>query len=160
MQPPPPAIYAPRFVTTRVTLPMRLVAAVVALGCAGVLGVAIVLPPNPEGIGTHTSMGFSRCEFLYRTGIPCPSCGMTTSFAHFVRGNLAASVYVQPMGFVLAVLTTAAFWVSSYIAVTAKPALRLLQMLPTGYYLLLTMFFALAAWGWKIFIHLRGMDGW
>jgi hypothetical protein len=85
---------------------------------------------------------------------------MTTSFSHFVRGNLLAAFYVQPMGAVLAMLTAAAFWVSLYIAVTGRPALRLVRLIPVHYYLLPLALFAVAAWGWKIYIHLHGIDGW
>jgi hypothetical protein len=102
----------------------------------------------------------ARCEFLYRTGLPCPSCGMTTSFSHMAHGQPLASVYVQPMGAVLCVLTAAAFWVSSYMVFTGRPVLRLLRLVPARYYLLPLMFFAIAAWGWKIYIHTHGMDGW
>ena len=35
-------------------------------------------------------------------GIPCPTCGMTTSFAHFVRGDLQSSFHTQPAGFAIA----------------------------------------------------------
>jgi hypothetical protein len=105
-------------------------------------------------------MGLQRCEFLERTGIPCPTCGMTTSFAHFARGNIAASLYVQPMGTVLATLTAATLWVALYMALTGEPVMRLLRIVPARYYFLPLMIFAVAAWGWKIFIHLRGIDGW
>jgi hypothetical protein len=138
----------------------RLLAAAVALSCAVVLIIAARLVPSPTGVGTHTAMGLVRCEFLARTGIPCPSCGMTTSFSHFAHGNILASIYVQPMGAALALLTAAGFWVSLYIAITGKPALRLMRLIPARYYLLPLMFLAVAAWGWKIFIHLHGIDGW
>jgi hypothetical protein len=85
---------------------------------------------------------------------------MTTSFAHFVRGHFLGSFYVQPMGAILALLTCAAFWVSLYMAVSGKPAHRLMQWLPARYYALPLAFLAVAAWGWKIFIHLKGIDGW
>lgn len=85
---------------------------------------------------------------------------MTTSFSHFVRGNLAASFYVQPMGMVLASLTTLTFWAGLYIAITGKPIYRLFHFLRPRYYLI--PFFALfvLAWAWKIWIHLTGRDGW
>jgi hypothetical protein len=85
---------------------------------------------------------------------------MTTSFAWFARGNLAASFYVQPMGMVLAVLTAAGFWVALYIGLSGKPALRLLRVVPARYYLVPLFALAVAAWGWKMFIVLRGIDGW
>lgn len=85
---------------------------------------------------------------------------MTTSFAHFVRGNLLASLYVQPMGMLLALMTTAALWTGIYISLTGRRALSLLKLLPLRYYLLASMLLALIAWGWKIWIHLHGIDGW
>jgi len=85
---------------------------------------------------------------------------MTTSFAWFVRGNFLASFYVQPMGFVLAVAAAMTFWASIYVAATARPVYVLLSFVPRSYLLLPALLFGAAAWGWKIFIHLHGMDGW
>jgi hypothetical protein len=85
---------------------------------------------------------------------------MTTSFAWFVRGNIAASFYVQPMGCVLAVLTVVTFWTGLYIAATGRAAYRLILFIPARYYVLPLLGWALAAWGWKIFIHTSGIDGW
>jgi hypothetical protein len=155
-----PAIYAPQIAVPNLGIVPRFFAFAVTVGCATVLFIASWLTPDPRGVGSHTELGMPRCEFHYRTGVPCPSCGMTTSFAHFARGNLIASFYVQPMGFLLAVATSAAFWVSLYMGITGKPVLLLLRIIPPGYYLLPLMFFAIAAWGWKIFIHWRGIDGW
>jgi len=87
---------------------------------------------------------------------------MTTSFAWFARGNLAASFYIQPMGMVLATLTAATFWIAMYIALTGKPLHRMLRFLPqpARTVVIPLLAFAILAWGWKIFIHLNGMDGW
>jgi len=85
---------------------------------------------------------------------------MTTSFAWFVRGNFLASFYVQPMGFVLAVMAAMTFWAALYVAITGKPAYLLLSFVPRRYTLLPLLLFGAAAWGWKIFIHLHGIDGW
>ena len=47
-----------------------------------------------------------------------------------------------------------------YIGLTGKPFARLMRTIPTRYYVAPLLTFAVLAWGWKIFIHLRGMDGW
>jgi hypothetical protein len=109
---------------------------------------------------THLALRLLPCEFLRVTGLPCPSCGMTTSFSFFVRGNWLASFYVQPMGFVIALLCAMVFWSALFIALTAKPAHRLLYILPAMYYVIGLMSIGIAAWAWKIFIHVRGIDGW
>jgi hypothetical protein len=85
---------------------------------------------------------------------------MTTSFSWFARGNLIASAYVQPMGLILALMAAASVWGGSYIAVSGRPVHRLLRLLPAGYTLIPLLLVGVVAWGWKIFIHLNGIDGW
>lgn len=68
-----------------------------------VLGVARWLRPDPQGFGTHEQLGLLPCNFRVITGIGCPSCGMTTAFAWFVRGRLDASWGANPAGCLLAV---------------------------------------------------------
>jgi hypothetical protein len=155
-----PTIFSPDFTPVRATVSQRLLALTVALACVAPLVVAAQLTPSPTGVGTHSEMGFASCQFLDRTGLPCPTCGMTTSFAWFARGNLLASAYVQPMGFVGALLAAAGFWIGLYIAVTGRPVVRLLQMVPYRYYLIPLLTFAVGAWGWKMFLILHHIDGW
>ena len=154
-----PVIYAVRDVPTP-GRGGRVVAALVAVGCLAVLVCAATLEPSPTGVGTHTAMGLTRCAFHDRTNLPCPSCGMTTSFAWFAHGNLAASAYVQPMGALLALATAACVVGGLYVAATGRPVYRLLRLIPSRYYVLPVMLFAVLAWAWKIFIRLRGIDGW
>ncbi len=155
-----PIIYTPS--VQRLTVPVsgRFLVAGIALAMLGLLVTAVILKPNPQGVGTHRAMGFQRCEFMARTGLPCPSCGMTTSFAWFVRGNWLASLYVQPAGFVLALLCATTFWASLYVALTGRPIQRLRHQLPAVLLVLSLMGIGIAGWAWKMFIHLRGMDGW
>ena len=138
----------------------RLLAAALALGCLTPLIMAALLSPSHDGLGTHREMGFAQCSFLQRTGLPCPSCGMTTSWAWFSRGNVVASLYIQPMGTVLAALAACCFWAGLYVAITGRPVYRLLHVIPGRYYFVPLLAFAILAWGWKIFIHLTGRDGW
>jgi hypothetical protein len=160
-----PPIYAPRAQVARLTLGARLLAVGVAGGCLAMLVAAVIVRPDPSGVGSHHQLHvgqkhLERCAWLERTGVPCPTCGMTTSFAHFVRGNFVASFYVQPMGFVLAVLTAMTVWGGLYIAFTGRPAHRLLRFVPSRYYLAPLFTLAVLAWAWKIAIHLTGHDGW
>ena len=155
-----PRIYAISPVPQRLGLLHRAIAAAVSLGCLAVLITAVSLRPSRTGVETHRQLGLDECQFLRTSGLPCPSCGMTTSFAWFVRGNLLASAYVQPAATLLAAAAGMTFWAGLYVAATGKPVYRLLGRLPGYYYVLLPIGLGIAAWAWKIFLHLRGIDGW
>jgi hypothetical protein len=155
-----PAIYSPRPKQVRMSLLERLLALAIALGCLAVLITALVLDPSPSGVGTHRRLGLDACSLLVRTGVPCPTCGMTTSFSYFVRGRLGASFYTQPMGTCLAFLAAITFWGGLYIAFTGRPAHRLMRSILPRYYLLPLFTLAVLAWVWKICIHVMGHDGW
>jgi hypothetical protein len=86
----------------RLGRPTRFALVVSALGLAGVLGVACLLEPDPRGYGTHTQLGLPPCAFSVLTGNRCPACGMTTSFAWFVRGRFDRSWRANPVGSLLA----------------------------------------------------------
>lgn len=77
--------------------------AALLLGIVAVIGVALSLEPDPRGYGTHEALGLPPCGlvFLTRGRVPCPSCGMTTSFAHAARLQLADSFRAHPFGLVL-----------------------------------------------------------
>ncbi len=66
---------------------------------------AAALEPNAAGVGTHEQLGLPRCTFLWLTGIPCPFCGMTTSWAHAANLEVGAAFLAQPMGLALFLAT-------------------------------------------------------
>ena len=68
------------------------------------LGTAWRLQPDSTGFGTHQQLGLPPCTIVSLFGIRCPSCGMTTSWAHFVRGDLVASVRANVGGALLAAI--------------------------------------------------------
>ena len=84
---------------------VRIYLVVLAAGLVGLLGVARGLRPDPRGYGTHTQLGLGPCAFAVLTGRPCPSCGMTTSFAWFARGRVAQAWRASPPGCLIALLT-------------------------------------------------------
>ena len=78
-----------------------------ALGMAVVFVIAASLNPyNADGsarrMETHRQLGLPPCKFKEKTGLPCPSCGMTTSFALLVRGDVVHSLRANAAGTLLA----------------------------------------------------------
>ena len=150
-----------RFVEPRrLSVGARVGVGMLSAACLLVLVLAARLTPNPTGLGTHRGLGLPECGFLEATGLPCPSCGMTTSFAWFVRGNLLASVYVQPMGAMLAALCGLGVWAGAFAAFTGTPLHRLLATIPSRTWAVPLLSLAITAWGWKMYLHVHGIDGW
>jgi hypothetical protein len=77
-----------------------------ALGLVLVFGIARWLNPYEDGrprrMETHLQLGLPPCNFRVLTGMPCPSCGMTTSFALLVRGDMHNSLRANAVGTLLA----------------------------------------------------------
>ena len=134
----------------------RWVCALLAAIALAVLGVALWLVPSPTGVGTHRGLGIPPCGWMQAYDVPCPTCGMTTAFSLAAHGSLLRSAYVQPMGFVLAVGTAAAFLVCLHTACTGSRLAHVLGARLTPRVLLGLGAFALLAWGWK-FALVRGM---
>jgi hypothetical protein len=83
----------------------RGVLVVAAMLLTGVLGLSRVLTPDPRGYGTHTQLGLRPCTFAAMTGRLCPTCGMTTAYAWFVRGRIDRSWRANPAGCLFAALS-------------------------------------------------------
>lgn len=62
------------------------------------------LEPSPRGYGTHQQLGLPPCSIQLLFAVPCPSCGMTTSFSWFVRGEILQSANANLAGLYLATL--------------------------------------------------------
>lgn len=71
---------------------------------AGLLVTAAWLTPSTRGMGTHQQLGLPPCTLVALYAIRCPSCGMTTSWSHLMRGNVFGSVRANAAGFLLGVL--------------------------------------------------------
>ncbi|MCZ6836631.1 MAG: DUF2752 domain-containing protein [Planctomycetota bacterium] len=98
----------------------RIVGALVAICAAGILGLAAWLTPSTEGIGTHQQMGLPECGWVTLMDLPCPTCGMTTSFAFAAEGDMFTSFKTQPLGAMLAIATAMSFLVGSFVALTGS----------------------------------------
>ena len=98
----------------------RLVGGIVALAAGAVLVLAAWFQPSSDGHGTHTQLGLPPCGWVVGLGIPCPSCGMTTSFAHAADGNALGAFKAQPAGALLALGTAFVFVVAVWQLVSGS----------------------------------------
>lgn len=135
----------------------RVWAAAVAAGCLAVLAVAGALEPDPRGYGTHRALGVWPCSFPMVTGYPCPTCGMTTAFAHTVRGQWVQGFNAQPVGWALCVGVMAVAGLAISVVITGKAwRVNWYRISPTWTALGLVGLL-LAGWGYKIVVGL--LDG-
>lgn len=79
----------------------------IAAGLMAVFAIAVWLRPydaegRPLRQETHRQLGLPPCQFYFLTGLPCPSCGMTTSFALLMHGDVANSLRANAVGTLLA----------------------------------------------------------
>jgi hypothetical protein len=72
------------------------------------LATAIFLHPDGRNYGTHQQLGLPPCSFYCLFGVPCPTCGMTTAWAHLMHGGVLASLRTNAGGTLLALLAIAA----------------------------------------------------
>ena len=80
---------------------LRVVAGLIASVLLAVLAIARWLPPDRRGFGTHEGLGLPPCGLIMTSGLPCPSCGMTTSFSLMMHGRPVDAIVAQPAGALL-----------------------------------------------------------
>jgi hypothetical protein len=130
----------------------RVWAGAILVTCVGVLGVAAWLEPDPRGYGTHEQFGGGPCGALVMTGYPCPTCGMTTAFAHTVRGQLVAAFWAQPAGLVLALGTVVLAGVAAVTVVRGRWPRVFLGPTTLHRLFIVALVVLLGGWGAKILI--------
>src|SRR5262249_42974061 len=86
---------------------VRLCLILLALPWIAVFIVALCLNPYREGQvwlqESHRQLGMPACTFQAVFNLPCPSCGMTSSFALLMHGALWNSAQTNGVGRLLAV---------------------------------------------------------
>lgn len=82
----------------------RTILVVWAIFLLGGFAVARSLQPDPRGYGTHQQVGLPECTIRLMFSRPCPGCGMTTCFSHFVRGDFLLAARANLAGLLLAIL--------------------------------------------------------
>ncbi len=74
-----------------------------AVGILGLFAVARIIVPAAKGYGSHQSLGLPPCTSVALLGMRCPTCGMSTAWANFVRGRWAMAVRANVTGLALAI---------------------------------------------------------
>jgi hypothetical protein len=82
----------------------RWLLAIGATAVAVLLAIAVCLRPSPDGLGTHQQLGLYPCSFRVLFDRPCPTCGMTTSWACLMRGRVADAGRANLGGLLLGML--------------------------------------------------------
>lgn len=122
----------------------------VAGGCFAVLIAAAWLTPDPRGFGTHEQLGLPACISNQFLGLPCPLCGMTTSFALMADARFGQAFATQPAGaslFIGTIIMAAGALVSGVAGFVPPLVLRVATMRSMS---MLAVALMLAAWAYKI----------
>lgn len=123
----------------------------VFLGAAtAVVLAASFLTPDPSGTGTHTQLGFPPCGLYARYGVPCLSCGMTTSFAHMARLQVLRALWANPLGALLFLGVVAFGLLNAWAAVSGWSLFDFVARRDLTRWGLLLLGLALASWAFKI----------
>lgn len=117
-----------------------------AITCVGVLALAAWLEPDARGYGTHAQLGLPPCGFRWLTGLACPGCGLTTAFAHGIRGEWMHAAAANPFGLVLFVVVCAAVPVALFAAVRGWSFGTMLDRFALGRWALAVAGCAAAVW--------------
>lgn len=128
----------------------RLVALVILASTTVMLGLAAWLDPDPAGHGTHEQLNMPACSWTVNFDMPCPTCGMTTAFAHATEGDLLQSALTQPLGFLLAIATAMASLVSLYVLMTGSAVGSVFARLWTRWTIWALVALLIGSWGYKI----------
>lgn len=128
---------------------IRLAAVGLSIIPLSLLGVARTLTPDADGLGTHQQLGLPPCSMRIMFNMRCPGCGMTTSWAHFTRGQWVSSVQSNLGGFLLATLTVVAAPILLKAAwISSPPSLKTQNTLVFA--LVAVAVVAVADWAWRL----------
>ena len=122
----------------------------VAATCGAVLGLAAFVEPDARGYGTHERLGLPPCGFLVGTGLPCPTCGMTSSFALMMHAHPLDAVVAQPAGAILCLATLATMFVAMRVVVSGRMPLIRWEMINPVHVMVTIGVLFMGAWGVKL----------
>ncbi len=125
-------------------MPPRLLGLLVGGPCVLVVALAVWLTPDARGYDTHTQLALPPCGFLRTTGLPCPTCGMTTAYANLAHGRVVSALRANVGGAALFVVTVLAGLVGLAQLVTGRAWLE--RLTPRVGWLWLALWAVLGGW--------------
>ena len=134
----------------------KIIQFIILAGCVSAVVVGTWLTPDHSGVGTHTALGFPPCGFYTITGIPCPTCGVTTSFVLAAHLRFEESFLVQPLGFLVFIAVCLSALATGGTLLMGKSLFKL-KLKVNGYKIaFLLIVIVLSSWCYKIVIVLKG----
>ena len=130
----------------------RFVYLFIALGSTFSMLLGRYLTPSATGVGTHEQLGLPACPTLHLTGYPCPSCGLTTSFALAARMEFTEALQVQPFGLIIFFLAIVLIPGSVYLLARRKPVIDLIVSRRSNLIMYILLALYLGGWAYKIFV--------
>ncbi|MFN3188964.1 MAG: DUF2752 domain-containing protein [Aureliella sp.] len=125
---------------------LRTTCALTAIVLTGTLLTARVLRPSPNGLGTHQQLGLPPCTSIVLWDLPCPACGMTTSWAHMVRGQVLEAFYANAGGALLSIIALVCIPATCYFSLAGLATKRERFSLFLAASLLIAIVVAIAQW--------------
>ncbi len=108
-----PSEVSHRLLTGRASSRQRLIAGLVFFVVAASFGLFALAAHDKINMGWLSA----PCGFKQEYGLPCPTCGMTTSALVFVQGKIFESFYIQPAAALLCSILVIAAFFAFFIAV-------------------------------------------
>lgn len=103
---------------------LRWFAAITGIATLALLITATQLTPDPNGMGTHQQLGLPPCSSVALFDVPCPACGMTTSWSLVVRARVVEAIEANAGGVILALIAMAYLPLSCYFFLSGRSSRR------------------------------------
>lgn len=141
---------------------VRLNLILMGLGLLVVFVIGALLHPYdsagaPKTQETHLQLGFPQCSFYRMTGLPCPSCGFTTSFSLLMHGDPVNAFRANSVGMLLAAFGMLALpwalisaWLGRYIWIKSAERVLITSLI---------VFVVLMLTRWGIILGLAKLEG-
>ena len=133
---------------------IRLIHVTVATAMLLILFLSFLLKPDSRGLGTHEQLMLRPCSFHALTGLPCPSCGMTTAFAHMAHGQFRKAFIAQPLGALGFLLCVILLPIVLFAAIADRNLLEISERVPWKMVMWALGTLFVLAWLFKLYMFL------